>query len=246
MKLTDRTILITGGTSGIGLGLAKEFLKRGNRVIICGRRFEKLKEIKAEHDQIETVVCDLIDERQRISLYQQVRDQFPDTDILLNNAGIQLRIDLTRPVNPKEVAEEIETNLIAPIHLSSLFVEHLSEKTQAAIINISSGLAYTPISWMPVYCASKAAMHSWSLSLRHQLRRTPIMVFEIAPPAVDTELGSQHREDKPESHGGMSVTDFVSQAISAIESDSLETAIGLAQHLRDKREELFVMINPSS
>lgn len=246
MKLTDRTILITGGTSGIGLGLAKEFLKRGNRVIICGRRVEKLKEIKEEHDQIETVVCDLTDERQRISLYQQVRDQFPKTDILLNNAGIQLRIDLTRPVDPKEVAEEIETNLIAPIHLSSLFVEHLAEKKRAAIINISSGLAYTPISWMPVYCASKAAMHSWSLSLRHQLRRTPIMVLEIAPPAVDTELGSQHRGDNTESHGGMSVLDFVSQAINAIESDTLEAAIGLAQNLRDKREELFVMINPSS
>jgi len=246
MKLTDRTILITGGTSGIGLGLAKEFLSRGNRVIICGRRVEKLKAIKAEHDQIETVVCDLTDERQRTGLYQQVHDRFPDTDILLNNAGIQLRIDLTQPVDSKEIAEEIETNLIAPIHLSSLFAEHLAEKAQAAIINISSGLAYTPISWMPVYCASKAAMHSWSLSLRHQLRRTPIMVFEIAPPAVDTELGAQHRGDNTESHGGMSVPDFVSQAINAIESDILEAAIGLAQHLRDKREELFAMINPSS
>lgn len=244
MKITNHTILITGGTSGIGLGFAKKFTELGNRVVICGRRKERLEQIKAKHKTIETIICDVTNAEQRTRLYQSVVDRFPKTDVLINNAGIQFDLDLTQSVDLKQIAQEIETNLVAPIHLSSLFAPHLAAQTEAVIINISSGLAYVPIASMPLYCATKAALHSLTLSLRHQLRATSIKVFEIAPPSVDTELGSERRSEKAPSHGGMPVDEFVGASISAIESDTYEAPIGPAKLLKEKPEELFAAINP--
>ncbi len=243
MRLTDHTIFITGGTSGIGLGFAKRFLQLGNRVIICGRCTDRLEQIKDRHKAIETIVCDVADTQQRVLIFQQVARQFPETDILINNAGIQLHTDLTRPVDIAAVQLEIETNLTAPIHLASLFADHLANKKEPAIVNISSGLAFVPISFMPVYCATKAAIHSLTLSLRHQLRNTPIKVFEIAPPAVDTELGHQHRKDKSQSHGGMPISEFIDASINAMKNDVFEAPIGMAIGLREKREAAFASMN---
>jgi uncharacterized oxidoreductase len=243
MQLTHNTILITGGTSGIGLEFAKEFKSRDNTVIVCGRREERLNEITMQHPGIITRVCDIADEKQREELVQWLVTNYPDTNVLINNAGIQLLTDLTNPCNLTRVREEIETNLIAPIHLSSLLAPYLSDKNGAAIINISSGLAFAPLAFMPVYCATKAALHSISLSLRHQLKDTHVKVYEIAPPAVDTELGHDRREDKSESHGGLPVTEFIAGAIEALQNDVYEAAIGQASHLRDKREELFEVMN---
>ncbi|MFD1256753.1 SDR family oxidoreductase [Mucilaginibacter terrae] len=243
MQLTNNTILITGGTSGIGLALALEFKKRDNTVIICGRRQERLDEIAVKHPGIITHTCDVADEQQREELVQWLVTNYPDTNVLVNNAGIQLITDLTKPADLKRVRSEIETNLVAPIHLSSLLATHLSVKNGAAIINISSGLAFAPLAFMPVYCATKAAIHSVSLSLRHQLKDTHVKVFEIAPPAVDTELGHDRREDKNQSHGGMPVDEFITGAIDALQNDNYEAAIGQAGQLREKRELLFDMMN---
>jgi uncharacterized oxidoreductase len=243
MQLTHNTILITGGTSGIGLAFAKEFIKRDNTVIICGRREERLNEIMMQHPGIITRVCDVADEKQREELVQWLVTNYPGTNVLVNNAGIQLLTDLTNPCNLDRVRSEIETNLVAPIHLSSLLIPHLRDMSGAAIINISSGLAFAPLSFMPVYCATKAAIHSVSLSLRHQLKDTHVKVFEIAPPAVDTELGHDRREDKSQSHGGMPVDDFIAGAIEALQNDTYEAAIGQAENLRTKREELFEVMN---
>jgi len=113
----------------------------------------------------------------------------------------------------------------------------------SSIINISSGLAFVPIAFMPVYCATKAAIHSLTLSLRHQLRNTSLKVFEIIPPSVDTELGHERREDKTETHGGIPVSEFLAEAMEAIRSDTLEAAVGQAKGLRAKREELFEAMN---
>jgi len=243
MQLTHNTILITGGTSGIGLAFAKEFKDRDNTVIICGRREDRLNEIMMQHPGIITRVCDVADEKQREELVEWLVTNYPGTNVLINNAGIQLLTDLTNPCSLDRVRAEIETNLVAPIHLSSLLAPHLRNMDGAAIINISSGLAFAPLSFMPVYCATKAAIHSVSLSLRHQLKDTHVKVFEIAPPAVDTELGHDRREDKSQSHGGMPVDDFIAGAIEALQNDTYETAIGQAENLRTKREELFEFMN---
>ncbi|MCW3105888.1 MAG: family oxidoreductase [Segetibacter sp.] len=243
MKTTGNTILITGGTSGIGLAFAEEFLGLGNKVIICGRRENRLAEIERKHQGIVTRVCDVAEVKDREDLAGWVMSNYPDVNVLMNNAGVQLLTDLTRPVDLNRVNSEIATNLTAPIHLSSLFAQHLSTKQEAAIINISSGLAFVPIAFMPVYCATKAAIHSITLSLRHQLKNTPVKVFEIAPPAVDTELGSDRREDKTQSHGGLPVADFLAEAMEAIKTDKLMAPIAMAKNSYENREAMFEIMN---
>ncbi len=244
MKTSNNTILITGGTSGIGLAFAEEFLKLGNKVIICGRRQERLNVLKIKHPDLITINCDIADTKQREELCSIVLNDYPDTNILMNNAGIQLAVDLTQPSNLEKIREEIEINLIAPIHLVSLFARHLAGKTDSALINISSGLAFAPISFMPVYCATKAAIHSLTMSLRHQLKNTSVKVFEIIPPSTDTELGHQRRADKTQSHGGIPLQEFLTDAMKAINDDVLEAPIGQSIGLRAKREELFHIMNP--
>ncbi len=239
MQTSGNTILITGGTSGIGLAFAEEFMHRNNQVIICGRRKDRLDEIKERYPAIATRVCDVADAAQRTDLATWVLQHFPAVNVLINNAGVQLLTDLTRPIDLNRVQLEVETNFMAPVHLTSLFSQYLTAQPHAAIINISSGLAFVPLSFMPVYCATKAAIHSLTLSLRHQLRNTPVQVFEIAPPAVDTELGSDRRTDKTQTHGGMPVQEFLQEAMIALEQDVLEAPIGTAKLSREKREALF-------
>jgi len=243
MKTTGNTILITGGTSGIGLALAEEFIKEGNKVIITGRRADRLDAIKAKHTNLITRVSDLADATERVALAKWIREHHPETNMLINNAGVQLVIDLKTPVDLNRVNSEIETNFIAPLHLATLFVPMLMDKGDAAIINITSGLAFVPIAQMPVYCASKSAMHSLTLSLRYQLKDTGIKVFEIAPPSVDTELGHDRRTDKTKSHGGIPVSEFIEGAMAAIRGDVYEAAIGQAAGLHEKRELLFETLN---
>jgi uncharacterized oxidoreductase len=245
MKTTGNTILITGGTAGIGLAFAEEFLKEGNKVIICGRREERLNALKEEHPGLITITCDIAEAKQREDLCETVLKNYPETNILINNAGVQLVADLTQPVNLEKVRGEIETNLIAPIHIGSLFVKHLASKSNSALINISSGLAFAPLSFMPIYCATKAAMHSLTMSWRHQLKNTPVKVFEIIPSSTDTELGHERRTDKAQTHGGMPVSEFIAEAMEAIKNDVLEAPIGQqTKGLRAKREEMFSLMNP--
>ncbi len=235
--------MITGGTSGIGRGFAEALVKRGNKVIICGRREERLQEIQQNFEGIITTICDVSVLEEREALFQWAIETFPELNILVNNAGIQLPCDMTREVDIDKVNHEIEVNLTAPIHLASLFAEHFAGKDEAAIINISSGLAFVPIAFMPVYCATKAALHSITMSLRHQLKDTAVKVFEIIPPSVDTELGHQRRTDKSQSHGGMPTIEFIDEAMDAIEQDKYEAAVGQAVNLREKGETLFENIN---
>lgn len=243
MKITGNTILITGGTSGIGLAFAEEFMREGNKVIITGRRGDRLSEIKSRLPGIVTKVSDVADAAARKDLAAWIAENHPDTNILINNAGVQLIVDLTREVNLDRLHSEVETNFTAPVHLASLFVPHLSGKQNAAIINITSGLAFVPISALAVYCATKAAMHSLTMSLRYQLRETGINVFEIAPPSVDTELGHDRRADKSQSHGGIPVGEFIEGAMEAIKNDEYEATIGQSAVLREQREALFDRMN---
>lgn len=243
MELQGNTVLITGGTSGIGLAFAEKFLEAGSTVIITGRRTDRLESIQEKYPTIITKASDISDEKQREELAAWVTETYPDLNVLINNAGVQLLTDMKKPVDLSRVRQETETNFIAPIHMVSLLVPHLSSKDNAAIVNISSGLAFVPIAIMPVYCATKAAIHSISLSLRYQLRNTSVKVFEIAPPAVDTELGSDRRADKTQSHGGMPVAEFIQQAMDALQNDVFEAPIGTAKFSREKREEMLETMN---
>ena len=184
------TILITGGATGIGFALAETLVNAGNKVIICGRRENKLKEAKHKLPQIQIKVCDVSKEKEREALFVWAKDNYPGLNVLINNAGIQRMVNLKKGTKELFNGEnEIETNLVAPIYLSAYFIPWFLKKKEAAIINVSSGLGFVPIAAMPVYCATKAAIHSFTISLRHQLKDTSIKVFEIVPPAVDTELG---------------------------------------------------------
>lgn len=243
METKGNTILITGATSGIGLAFAKEFYKLGNKVIVCGRRTERLAELEKKHPGMVTITCDVSLQADRKNLFERIKAEHPELNILLNNAGVQFAFNLLQETNAEKITKEIETNLTAPIHLSALFSGLLAKQKNAAIINISSGLAFVPLAFMPVYCATKAAMHSFTMSLRHQLKNTSVKVFEIAPPSVDTELGHDRRADKTQSHGGIPVADFLQEAMEAITQDKFEAPIAQAKDLRKQGELVFEAMN---
>ncbi|MDB5034040.1 MAG: DltE [Chlorobi bacterium] len=193
MNLSDKTILITGGGSGIGLALAHAFSGRGSHVLICGRREEPLRAAAEAIPGLEYFLCDVADDVDRRRLFEWAGERRSPVNVLVNNAGIQRPINLLEGTRDLAHAEnEVTTNLLAPIHLTGLFIPHLmrvaSEGGEAAIVNITSGLAFVPLAGVPVYCATKAALHSYTESLRWQLRDTGVAVFEAAPPLVESEL----------------------------------------------------------
>jgi uncharacterized oxidoreductase len=248
MKTKDNTILITGGATGIGLALAEALLKEGNQVIICGRREEKLLEAKNKLPKLHIKTCDVAGEGHRRDLFEWTTSEFPNTNVLVNNAGIQRQIDFKKGTEDLQAGEdEIETNLNAPICLSALFIPHLMKQKEAAIINISSGLGFVPIAIMPVYCATKAATHSFSLSLRHQLKDTSIKVFEIIPPTVDTELDKGARARRGQTDRGIKPEEVAAAVLPALVADQYELAVGRAAWLRmesrKEPEQVFQMIN---
>ncbi|CEO99793.1 unnamed protein product (mitochondrion) [Plasmodiophora brassicae] len=191
MSASGNVVVVTGGGSGIGLALARQYLADGNQVIIVGRRAELLAQVAQAHPGLEWIRADIQTELGRTDLVAQVVAKYPKVNILVNNAGIQRQVDLQADrASWAEIESEIQINLSAPIHLSMLFVQHFQKKKEvpAAIVNVTSGLAFFPLASVPVYSSTKAALHSFTWSLRHQLLGTKIRVVEIAPPAVDTDL----------------------------------------------------------
>ena len=248
MKIKGNTILITGGATGIGFALAQAFVREDNEVIICGRRENKLREAKSKLPQIHTKVCDLSKRKEREALYNWVKSNFKDLNILVNNAGIQRMVDFKKGIfNLSEGENEIDINLTAPIHLSAYFIPDLLKQKDSAIINISSGLAFVPLAIMPVYCATKAAIHSFSVSIRHQLRDTSIKVFEVIPPIVDTELDKGTRDERGQEDKGIPPAEVAKATLKALEKDEYEIVIGMAQNLRmgsrNDPEKIFQGIN---
>jgi uncharacterized oxidoreductase len=234
MKISGNTVLITGGATGIGFSLADAFVNAGNEVIICGRREQKLEEAKAKIPQIHTKVCDLQQKRERESLCDWVSSNFKNINVLVNNAGVQKMIDFKKGTQDLVSDEdEIEINLKAYIYLSADFIPLFLKQKEAAIVNISSGLAFVPLAVVPVYCATKAAVHSFSISLRHQLKDSSIKVFEIMPPIVDTELDKGAREEREQEYRGIQPVEVAKVTLSALENNEYEVAIGMAQYLRD-------------
>jgi uncharacterized oxidoreductase len=234
MDLASSTVLVTGGASGIGYALAERFLAAGSEVIVCGRREEKLREAKDKHPQLHLRVCDVAGESDRVSLCEWATGEFPRLNVLVNNAGIQRRVQLAESEDWERTQREIAINFEAPVHLSLLFIPHLLRQQRAAILNVTSGLSFVPMASAPIYSATKAAMHSFTLSLRHQLADTSIEVVEIIPPAVNTDLGG------PGLHTfGVPVGEFADAVMSGLQKGENEIAYGFAQQSsRASREEL--------
>jgi uncharacterized oxidoreductase len=234
MDLGSHTILVTGGASGIGLALAVRFLGAGSRVIVCGRRADKLREAAAAHPSLVTRTCDLSKEAERRALAADLTREFPRLDVLVNNAGIQRRVRLADDEPWRATQEELAINLEAPVHLARLFLPHLLEQQHPAIINVTSGLSFAPLATVPVYCATKAALHSFTLSLRHQLTGTAIEVIELIPPAVDTDLGG------PGLHTfGVPIDEFADAVMPRLALGEQQIAYGFAdQSSRASRAEL--------
>ena len=188
MTPSDNTILITGGTSGIGLALALAMAAQGNRVIIAGRRQALLDQIAAEHPGITGYALDVADAAGVAEFAARVTATHPGLNVLINNAGIMLAEDLTTPDYLAEAEAMVVTNLLGPIRLTAALMPHLRAQTRATVINVTSGLAFVPLVRTPTYSATKAGLHSWTQSLRHQLRGASVEVLELAPPAVQTDL----------------------------------------------------------
>ncbi len=235
MKTSGHTILVTGGSRGIGFSLAKAFMEAGNTVLTCSRSEEHLAEAREQLPGLITRVCDVSDKKQREALFDWVRKEHPECDVLVNNAGIQRIIDLKNRFSD----EEIQPNLVAPMHLSSLFIPLFSKKEEAAIMNVSSGLGFVPLSIAPVYCATKAAIHSFTVSLRRQLRDSSIEVFEIIPPIVDTDLGDGSREERGMTYRGIPPEEVAKAVMVAWEKDGFEIIVGQAAGLRNTTPETF-------
>ena len=221
MKLSNRTILITGGTGGIGLGLAEAFQKSKSKVIVCGRNPEKLKAVKERFPDLTVLPCDIGDAAQREKLAAEVLRRFPDIDILVNNAGIQRYIDLKKGYSAlKAGGDEIAVNFTGLVDMTALFIEHLLQKQSAAVINVSSGLGFMPMPNTPVYSATKAAVHTYSLVLRQQLKGTTVKVIEIVPPMVDTDLNKAGRDANHLKFRGISLAEYIPTVIKGLENDS--------------------------
>jgi uncharacterized oxidoreductase len=243
MVNAGNTVLITGGSAGIGLALASRLLEAGNEVVICGRRQDRLDEARQRHPALHVYRCDLAVESERIDLYRRVVRDFPRLNVLLNNAGTQRRIRLDAPGPWEETNREIETNLSATIHLTELFVEHLSRQEVPVIVVTTSGLAYVPRAFAPVYCATKAALHSFALSLRYQLKPRNIEVVEVCPPHVDTDLGGAGTNT-----AGIGVDTFADAVMVELARGNVEITFGFSTRLahasRAERDELFNSMNP--
>jgi len=220
MKLSGNSILVTGGGTGIGLGLAKGFLDRGNRVLIAGRKRETLEQAAAAHPGLEILVADVTDPESIARLAAQAREILPDLNALINNAGMMQTENLRDPAAAAAALAAAEaivaTNLLGPIRLTLALLPQLMAQADAAVVNVTSGLGFLPLAQTPTYCATKAALHSWSQSLRWQLRATPVKVHEIAPPYVRTGLTGARQAADPRA---MPLEDYLAETFAALEAD---------------------------
>lgn len=203
-------MLITGGGSGIGRGLAEAFHKLGNKVIIAGRRADVLKSVVEANAGMSSEVLDVQDLGRLKSFAAEITAKYPALNVLINMAGIMKPENLADSPDPATMEAIITTNLTAPLELTAALLPHLKQQASATVMTVSSGLAFMPLTMTPTYSATKAAIHSWSLSLRFQLRHTSVEVLELAPPYVQTELMGTHQATDPRA---MPLADYISEVM---------------------------------
>jgi len=227
MKLKNNTVLITGGSSGIGFELSKVLIQKGNKVIICGKSEEKLRAARILEPKLITYQCDLSDSIECTDFARKITADHPDLNILINNAAIVNKIDFINDENAMELAEnEYRTNLIAPIRLSRLLYKTMSKNDTPAIINITTGLIYAPRVIYPFYNSSKSALHSFTQTLRIRLQNEKTKVVEVMFPAVDTPW---HQGNPPKI--AISAEAAVSEMINGLEKGKSEIKVGGAKIL---------------
>ncbi len=240
MKISDNKILITGGATGIGLGLTKRFIEENNKVIICGRRESVLKEVTDQYPAVIARVCNLSLKEERGALYTWIAAEHPDTNVLINNAGIQQWMKPEDDDFFERAQEEIAINIEAPVHLASLFIELASIDT---IINVSSGLSFVPLTKTPVYSATKAFLHSFTLSLRHLLQPKNIEVIELIPPALNTDLGGKGLHDH-----APPVNDFINAVFEQLREGKTTCTFGFSEAMANagpaEQQKAFERLNP--
>lgn len=223
MNLSNNTILITGGASGIGLALAERLHAAGNTVLICGRDAAKLQAAAERLPGLRTLVCDVAQPAERERLAAWATTECPQLNVLLNNAGIQRQVQLADTSEDWVTrASEIAINLEAPIHLCALLTSHLQQQASPVIINVSSGLGFVPLARVPIYSATKAALHSYTQSLRWQLAGTPVQVVEVIPPAVHTELGGTDHSF------GVPLAEYADSVLQGLAAGQLEVTYGFS------------------
>lgn len=243
MNMKANTILITGGATGIGFALARQLSERGNNVIICGRRKEALLKAQAEVPALVTRVCDIANTESRQAMVAWLKTSHPKLNVIINNAGVQYHRKFKEGGVLENLDQEVATNFTAPIHLIGEILPLLAQQPEAVIVNVSSGLAFVPATDIPVYCATKAAIHSFTLSLRHQLKTTGVRVVEMAPPIVGTALGGAGRSESAADLYIMSPENFATEALAQLENDQDEILVGMSVNTRKLGEALFERIN---
>jgi uncharacterized oxidoreductase len=242
VNLANNEVLITGGGSGIGLGLAEKFLAAKSRVIVCGRRKGVLEDARKKHPELAIYPCDLTKEAERVRLAQWIATEHPRLNVLVNNAGIQQRMGLDQKDFWSRAKREIAINWEAPLHLIVLLLETLKKAPNPFILNVTSGLAFVPLAGAPIYCATKAAMHSFTRALRPLLARTKIQVVEIIPPAVNTDLGGVGLHTT-----GTPLEEFITAVTQQLQEGKMEISYGFSEKMsrasRDELEQTFERMN---
>ena len=228
MNLSGNTVFITGGTSGIGRALAEALHRRGNKVIVAGRRQSLLDEIARLNPGIDTVELNIGDAAQIREVAAQLIARYPSLNVVINNAGIMPFDDASGALDDEQAVRLVDTNLLGPVRVSAAFVEHLKQQSESYIINNSSVLAYVPLAATALYSATKAAIHSYTLSQRFALRDTSVKVLEIAPPWVDTDL--VHKSGDPRA---MPLDAFIAETLNLLETATTEVVVDAAKPMRD-------------
>jgi uncharacterized oxidoreductase len=243
MKLTGNTILITGGGTGIGRGLAEAFHKLGNQVVIAGRRKDALDQTTAANPGMKSLSLNIEYPASIASAITSLTKDFPALNVLINNAGI-MRPELAKKGAVADAEAIVTTNLLGPIRLTAALMPHLLGKPSATIVNVSSGLAFVPLAFYPTYCATKAAIHSYTQSLRYQLKDTAVSVLEIIPPWVATELMGA----VPDDPRAMPLKDYIAETMQILGTDAQEISVQNVMMLRNaaasgKEAEIFKGFN---
>lgn len=225
MKLEGNTILITGGSSGIGRGLAEHFHRRGNEVIIAGRRASALDEVVDANPGMHAVVLDVSEPENIRKVAPELIAQYPTLNVVINNAGIQFADDVGQPLDEEQVSSTIATNLLGPLWLNSALITHLRRQPVAAIVNVTSMLGYAPLATTALYSLTKAAMRSYTLSLRYQLRDSSVAVVDLSPPYVESNLMPRNRTDPR----AMPLKDYLDEVMPLLATDTPEVLVERAK-----------------
>ena len=229
MELTGNTIFITGGGSGIGRALAEALHHRGNKVIISGRRKANLAATIEANPGMDSIELDIADSASIRRVSAELISRYPKLNVLINNAGIMQVDDVADYVDDELISSTITTNLIGPIRLTGSLIEHLKKQESAAVLNVSSVLGFVPMAIAAVYSSTKAALHSYTQSLRFKLRKTRVRVLEVIPPWVRTELLNSSEESR-----AMPLDEFLQETMEALATDADEIMVARAKFLRDQ------------